>query len=346
MEKLIIKNFGPIKEAEIELKKVNVFIGPQGSGKSTIAKVISALHRFKTWSDQDWFATDLVTIIAQDFHLMKFFEPTTELSITTSNGRKIDINRDSVKFNNSSRGISQYSDAIYIPTERILVPLIAESSFLFLRNKTPIPKYISDFGILFQKARSENSSQKFNFLDDLVYLFEDNIDKIILKDGKILTLGESSSGIQTILPLLLVVDFLSSAEKGVDNNLAVSIEEPELSLFPSTQNDLLKFIFEKILLFNYSLTITTHSPYTLTAINNLIYAYQVGKENVRVQDIVPKNLWLNPDDVSAWFVQDGTVRSIIDNESKQIKAEEIDGISETLNVEYDKIMDLKLEKRS
>jgi len=36
-----------------------------------------------------------------------------------------------------------------------------------------------------------------------------------------------------------------------------------------------------------------------------------------------------------------TVRSIIDEENHQIKAEEIDKISEVLNQEYDKIMDLK-----
>ena len=41
MTKLIIKNVGPIKEVDIELNRLNVFIGPQSSGKSTIAKMIS-----------------------------------------------------------------------------------------------------------------------------------------------------------------------------------------------------------------------------------------------------------------------------------------------------------------
>lgn len=45
MQKIIIKNFGPIQEAEIELKKVLVLIGEQASGKSTIAKLI---YFFKT----------------------------------------------------------------------------------------------------------------------------------------------------------------------------------------------------------------------------------------------------------------------------------------------------------
>ncbi len=37
--KLRIKQFGPIKEVDLELKNVNVFIGPQASGKSAIAKI-------------------------------------------------------------------------------------------------------------------------------------------------------------------------------------------------------------------------------------------------------------------------------------------------------------------
>jgi hypothetical protein len=41
--KLIIKNFGPIKEVELDLKNVNVFIGPQASGKSSIAKLYTIL---------------------------------------------------------------------------------------------------------------------------------------------------------------------------------------------------------------------------------------------------------------------------------------------------------------
>ena len=36
MVRLSVRNFGPLKNCEIYLKKINIFIGPQGSGKSTI----------------------------------------------------------------------------------------------------------------------------------------------------------------------------------------------------------------------------------------------------------------------------------------------------------------------
>ncbi len=41
MEKIIIKNFGPIKSAEIIIKRFTILIGQISSGKSTVAKLAS-----------------------------------------------------------------------------------------------------------------------------------------------------------------------------------------------------------------------------------------------------------------------------------------------------------------
>ena len=43
MTHIVIKNVGPIKNAEFDLNKINVFMGPQSSGKSTIARLIASL---------------------------------------------------------------------------------------------------------------------------------------------------------------------------------------------------------------------------------------------------------------------------------------------------------------
>ena len=56
MSKIKIKNFGPIRNGFIneghpdfiDINKVTVFIGPQGSGKSTIAKLVSCF----TWIEK------------------------------------------------------------------------------------------------------------------------------------------------------------------------------------------------------------------------------------------------------------------------------------------------------
>ena len=69
MSKIRIKNFGPIKEGFketlpdgsvndwLDVKKVTVFIGNQGSGKSTVAKLISTL----TWIEKVLHRKDLTS---------------------------------------------------------------------------------------------------------------------------------------------------------------------------------------------------------------------------------------------------------------------------------------------
>ncbi|MFM7438085.1 MAG: hypothetical protein ACKO2V_05700, partial [Snowella sp.] len=46
VEKLIIKDFAGIKEIEIEIKKINILIGPQASGKSICAKLLFYFKNF------------------------------------------------------------------------------------------------------------------------------------------------------------------------------------------------------------------------------------------------------------------------------------------------------------
>jgi predicted ATPase len=342
MEKLRVEKFGPIENAEIDLKRINVFIGPQASGKSTIAKVISAFRSYNNLN-AEWNEKGFVEKLKEEYNLDSFFRDDTRITLETGN-EKYTVGDAGAPTTVEEPPPAYYKipASVYIPTERVLVPLISENSFLFISEKIFIQKYITEFGILFQNGRKLTKELTVDFLDGVTYYYDDGIDKIKLKNGKTIRLTESSNGIQTTLPLLLAVIFLADKiGKRNDKNISIAIEEPELSLFPSAQTELLKYLLELITPLNYHLTITTHSPYTLTTVNNLIYAYQVGQKNQNVNEIIANKLWLNPDDVGAWFVDNGTVRSIIDEENHQIKAEEIDRISDVLNQEYDKIMDLK-----
>ncbi|GHV18353.1 hypothetical protein FACS1894169_14940 [Bacteroidia bacterium] len=75
MSKIKIKNFGPIKDGLgnnewLDINKVTVFIGNQGSGKSTIAKVISTL----TWLEKALNRGDIKSNLSKDdfFELFKY----------------------------------------------------------------------------------------------------------------------------------------------------------------------------------------------------------------------------------------------------------------------------------
>ena len=44
--RLKVANFGPIAKADIDLRPMTVFVGPSNTGKSYLAMLIYALHRF------------------------------------------------------------------------------------------------------------------------------------------------------------------------------------------------------------------------------------------------------------------------------------------------------------
>ena len=50
MERIVIKDFGPIKTADITVKKINLLIGHTASGKSTVAKLISLFNSVAFYS--------------------------------------------------------------------------------------------------------------------------------------------------------------------------------------------------------------------------------------------------------------------------------------------------------
>ena len=60
---LEVTNFGPVAKAEIELRPLTVFVGPSNTGKSYLAILAYALHRFfshgQRSGDWDWFPRDI-----------------------------------------------------------------------------------------------------------------------------------------------------------------------------------------------------------------------------------------------------------------------------------------------
>ena len=89
------------------------------------------------------------------------------------------------------------------------------------------------------------------------------------------------------------------------------------------------------------LILTTHSPYTLTVINNLIYAAKIGAlHSDQANSIIPKELWIPLINVSAYMLQNGEASSIIDDELGEIKAELIDEISNVISNQYDQLLQL------
>ena len=121
------------------------------------------------------------------------------------------------------------------------------------------------------------------------------------------------------------------------------IEEPEAHLYPEAQKEIIELISLLSNSNDNQVIVTTHSPYILSSLNNLIYAKNIkNNENIKeVEKIVDKKIWLDSDKINAYLIKNGQAENILDFELKLIKAEKIDSASEQINSIYDKLFDLE-----
>jgi len=99
----------------------------------------------------------------------------------------------------------------------------------------------------------------------------------------------------------------------------VIIEEPEQNLFPETQKELIYHLLNKVSEAgrNHNLTLTTHSPYILYALNNCLLGGLV-KKNIpdnEQNEFQSKSSWIDPKLVSVWEIEDGKIRGIQDKDN-------------------------------
>lgn len=96
------------------------------------------------------------------------------------------------------------------------------------------------------------------------------------------------------------------------------IEEPEQNLFPKTQKELVYYLLNRIndTKRNHTLTITTHSPYVLYALNNCIMASLIqnnlsDSEKNKLDCIYSK---IAPNLISIFQIKNGMINTIQQND--------------------------------
>jgi energy-coupling factor transporter ATP-binding protein EcfA2 len=185
-------------------------------------------------------------------------------------------------------------------------------------------------------------------------------------EGRDLPLTLLSSGTQELLPLFNVLDRLASSqehrevsrnatripafdESPVGSKKLIYLEEPEANVFPSTQCDLVR-LFARLSRepnLDFSWVITTHSPYVLTAFNDLIKAGNIAAQRpdkvAEIEKIVPGKYWIKPGDFAAYAFdgKDGVLRSIMDDETKMINGDTLDDISEKISEEFGQLLEIQ-----
>lgn len=217
MRHLIIRNIGPVDYAEFELKRFNFIIGPQSSGKSTIAKILSTC----SWVEKEVATTMDEHAIAdaaafralmEDFHKMTdYFVEDSEIQFETDI-IKIYLKGDLFSVNLKNQELYRREKICYIPSERNSVTLPELQGYEF--GPTNLRSFLFDW---FNAREFYGKDNKTDILDLGVRYFYDPgeqkyKDRIEHINGKTyqIPLGSASSGLQSVIPLQIMMQYYSN----------------------------------------------------------------------------------------------------------------------------------------
>lgn len=209
---LTIKNVGPVNSVQLELHAVNVLMGPQGCGKSTIAKIIS----FCCWLEKDCLihmSTEHVDLEYVDSHLINFYRMKSYFwrdSYIHYEGKAINFiyEKGQVSVTKTEHFLgSVVGKVLYLPAERnvILLPNIGQIPL----DMDYLRSYIFDWLDLRDRFDGSNA---IGLLDmDAEYYYDDSQKRDLIRlNGKdSIQLTEASSGIQSVSPLYVSVKYLT-----------------------------------------------------------------------------------------------------------------------------------------
>lgn len=390
MKKLYVESFGPIKKAEIELRNINLFIGAQSIGKSTLAKLITILTDYISlcklinrghngWLEQldaynlSAYSEDKYKIVYEMYENESLFKMEIQSGKVSSfmekDGREIKEDdeimsellnrkpifheveiRDFIKQSRENKAsmsiLDVMSNSLYIPAERIIYSVISNLLPAFTLAKSVVPKNLLHFMVDLENAKSIFPQYKMPMLN-VSYKHEGTEDIIVIdKNQKSIPLAAASSGIQSTTPLLLVIQY--AIEKREYSSFV--IEEPECNLFPEKQVELLKYLLTTVKDDKRILTITTHSPYLLSAMNNYLFAGMLVKkygDNIKKQldATKPNGCLLVSGECSVYSLGEDIngegvyCKSLLDDETGMIDYNSLDGVSETLGNDFDAIQE-------
>ena len=215
MAKLIIRNVGPIKDINIELNKINVIIGPQSSGKSTINKIacyctwvekkVSLEQSFDFFMNADSFKDNLIR-----FHKLNGYFLSDSYIEYESNVVKFSyLYSENVP---QFEWINQYEYVCpkisYIPAERNIVSLISDWGQVNLPDNN-IFNFMSDWNIARKLYNYENNLPIDSVNAKYFYDEISDIDYLEITNGKKIKLLNASSGQQSLIPLYILIIYFT-----------------------------------------------------------------------------------------------------------------------------------------
>lgn len=236
---LSITHFGPLKSVEIHFNRFTVFIGPQGSGKSTIAKLYSTFlwmekRLVRGLASTAYFeeASRFREKLAAYHRIESYFYDDTVITFK-GNNYLFDYRQGKLSVSPLDLDGAVVVKVMYVPSERNYLSSMGNISGL-----KSLPESLYTFKEEYDRARElfysglklpiENVSFEYDRLTNIAWL--------VGSDFKV-KLTDASSGFQAVTPLLLVTKYLTDlvGQPNSEDGKRLSIEELEI-LRSSVQN--------------------------------------------------------------------------------------------------------------
>ena len=233
MPKIKIHNFGPIKtgykgsDEFLDISRVTVFVGNQGSGKSTAAKLISTflwMEKALVRGDysQDDFTTENFIEERIAYHRLsdEYRKNNPELIYE---GEAYHIAYRNNKLEISKKDAPRYvlPQIMYIPAERSVVTSVGNAAKL--KNISgSLGEFVTEYG----NAKEAISDSVILPINGTFAEYDKTHDMIYIcgNDYRI-KLIEAASGFQSLVPLYLVSRYLCNSIKSLKNGESMSSEE-------------------------------------------------------------------------------------------------------------------------
>lgn len=257
---------------------------------------------------------------------------------------------------------------LYIPAGRSFFATLKSSIFTFLSENKAVDPFLVEFGNYYERAKNpirlgriserlrgrvynKQLNEEIDRLSTRIlcgkYFQEDGEDYLEMDAGRKISVSNSSSGQQEVLPLALILRSIALSKPTKIGGQSIYIEEPEAHVFPAAQRDMVELISTVYNSGkdNLQFFITTHSPYILTAFNNLLQAGLLAanateEKKKEIARYVPRSRFLEPHDLAVYSLADGYCHSILDLETGLIDTNIIDDVSNELAIQFDQLLDI------
>lgn len=383
-EYITIKNFGPLTNIDnVSLKQFTILIGESAIGKSTLLKVVAMMRyiykmanirsylRYSNVSKSP-FRIRLEPMIQRQgmktmFKKDSLLVYTVQLSDETM--YEVRIENGKLKIPSINKEHLVFGKISFVSENRNIIPIWTQKASS--NRGATLGFYFHETNADFNKSSANDKVLDLNYIGMKMSITHPKGKptryQIIPHDGshEPIELTEASSGIQTSVPLALIVDYMAnyfsfkeafnrsvfsylyeneeitkfkavSEPTELPKYVDIHIEEPELSLFPDAQCRMIEGLIYKAIHAKedrkIGLMIATHSPYILNYLN--IILNQKNKEKAK----------LNSNNTAVYRIYDGSIQNLLMKNEKGIDIVDTYDLTETMSSIFNQYKELTDDK--